>query len=305
MEVSTDGGNTWTASTVATFAAGDTSVLVRTPITDDNVAEPTEAFTLTASEQTTDSTVNGSATNTATILDDDLPTISVSNTVDDDAVTVTEGTDDFAVFEVNLSNPAASDLSFDLALNAGTADLADDFGPGLEVSTDGGNTWTASTVATFAAGDTSVLVRTPITDDNVAEPTEAFTLTASEQTTDSTVNGSATNTATILDDDLPTISVSNTVDDDAVTVTEGTDDFAVFEVNLSNPAASDLSFDLALNAGTADLADDFGPGLEVSTDGGNTWTASTVATFAAGDTSVLVRTPITDTMWQNRRKRSR
>ncbi|NOG31801.1 hypothetical protein HLB35_08525 [Halomonas sp. TBZ9] len=61
------------------------------------MAEPTEAFTLTASEQTTDSTVNGSATNTATILDNDV-SVTTSNDliVDEDDLPIIGNNDSAA-----------------------------------------------------------------------------------------------------------------------------------------------------------------------------------------------------------------
>ena len=48
----------------------------------------------------------------------------------------------------------------------------------LQVSTDGGTTWNDAATATIAAGQLSVLVRTPITNDLLDEAPEAFTLTA-------------------------------------------------------------------------------------------------------------------------------
>ena len=56
----------------------------------------------------------------------------------------------FAIFTLNLSNPSATATTFSLALTDGTAGSAD-FGPALEVSTDGGTTWITATSATFAA----------------------------------------------------------------------------------------------------------------------------------------------------------
>ncbi len=70
----------------------------------------------------------------------------------------------------------------------------------LQISTDGGTTWNDATTATITAGTTSVLVRTPITDDALSEAIESFTLTAT-RTTGTTTNLSATGTATIADDD--------------------------------------------------------------------------------------------------------
>ncbi|MBC3876161.1 hypothetical protein, partial [Undibacterium flavidum] len=72
--------------------------------------------------------------------------------------------------------------SVSLALGGGTAtgsgtDYGSATATNLQVSTDGGATWGNATTATIAAGSTSVLVRTPITDDLINEVTETFDLT--------------------------------------------------------------------------------------------------------------------------------
>jgi hypothetical protein len=72
----------------------------------------------------------------------------------------------------------------------------------LQVSTDGGVTWTDATSVTFAPGTTSVLVRTPITNDRLDEKVETFTLTAT-RTEGTTTNLSVLGTATIIDNDAP------------------------------------------------------------------------------------------------------
>src|SRR5262249_19516409 len=131
--------------------------------------------------------------------DNDTPTVSVSN------VNVTEGTDTHAVFTVSLSNLSTTPVSVSLALANGTATGGRvDFGTGgagnLQASTDGGTTWADSTTATIAANQTSILVRTPITDDAISEFSENFTLTATV-TGGVTTNPSATGTGTIADND--------------------------------------------------------------------------------------------------------
>ncbi|MFA0612519.1 hypothetical protein, partial [Vibrio sp. 10N.222.49.B4] len=81
----------------------------------DTIDEANETFTLTV----------GGESNTATIIDnDDTPTISgVKPAVDAQGTQVDEG--EGAVFEVSLSNPSATDMTFDFALAEGTAIAAD------------------------------------------------------------------------------------------------------------------------------------------------------------------------------------
>ena len=115
--------------------------------------------------------------------------------------TVTESSG-YAQFTVSLSNASSQSTTVNLALTNGSAGAAD-FGPALEVSTDGGTTWLAATSATFPANQTSVLVRTPITSDTLDEADETFSLTATRTAGTAVTNpgGTATGTATITDDD--------------------------------------------------------------------------------------------------------
>jgi uncharacterized repeat protein (TIGR01451 family) len=129
--------------------------------------------------------------------DDDRPALSVSSP------TVTEGVNPYAVFTVSLSNTSTTPVSFSLALaNVTATGGGTDYGTGgagnLQVSTDGGATWADAGSATIAAGQTSVLVRTPITDDALNEAAETFTLTAT-RTAGITTNASASGTGTIDD----------------------------------------------------------------------------------------------------------
>ena len=100
-------------------------------------------------------------------------------------------------------------MSVNLALANGTATGGGtDYGAGgagnLQVSTNGGGSWSDATSATFAAGSTSMLVRTPIVNDTRDENAETFTLTAT-RTAGPTTNASAAGTATINDTDPPAL----------------------------------------------------------------------------------------------------
>ncbi|HEY9099270.1 MAG TPA: type I secretion C-terminal target domain-containing protein [Thiobacillus sp.] len=71
--MSTNGGTTWVNATSVTIPALQTSVLVRTPINDDLIAEGNETFTLTATRTAGSPIANagGTAAGTATIVDND------------------------------------------------------------------------------------------------------------------------------------------------------------------------------------------------------------------------------------------
>lgn len=172
-------------------------------------------------------------------------TLSVSN------VGVTEGLDAFAVFTVTLSQPSPTAVTVTLAVADGTAGAAD-YGPGLEVSTDGGGVWLPSASVTFAPGETSVLARTPVVNDAIDENTEDFTLTAAPAVPGETTNPSATGTATITDNDTSTISI------DDVNVSEEAGP-ATFTVTLSTPSAFTVTVDFTTVSGTATSGVDFTP----------------------------------------------
>ncbi|WP_207802036.1 gliding motility-associated C-terminal domain-containing protein [Flavobacterium aquariorum] len=167
-------------TTTVTIPAGQTSVTVSVPTTDDAIDEPSESFTLNATV-TSGNTSNPTATGTATINDNDAtPTVSISN------LTVTEGTN--AVFTVSIDVASSVDTVVDVVTATGTAGTSD-------------YTVTTTTV-TIPAGQTSVTVSVPTTDDAIDEPSESFTLNATV-TSGNTSNPTVTGTATITDNDIP------------------------------------------------------------------------------------------------------
>ncbi|KAA3654940.1 MAG: type I secretion C-terminal target domain-containing protein [Proteobacteria bacterium] len=227
-----------------TFAPGVTSQTITVAILNDAVYEGSEQFVVNLSNATADATI-ADAQGVGTIVDDgtggppgsdnDIPTLSVSSP------TVTEGTDAHAVFTVSLSNPSVQDVSVSLALADVSATNPADYGAGLEVFV--GGAWVSATAATIPAGSTSVQVRTPIANDNLAEGNETFTLNATV-TGGTTTNPAASGTGTIVDDDTPSFSIND------VTVNEAAGT-ATFTVTLSNPSASTVTVDYASANGTA------------------------------------------------------
>src|SRR5262249_3684292 len=161
-----------------TILAGSTTAMVTVPILNDNIYEVSESFfvnllnpvsaTITDNQGLGTNRDDGTGTGGT---DNDLPTLSVSN------VTATEGTDPFAAFIVSLSNPSTQAIGLSLTLANGTAlGSGTDFGntttTNLQVSYNGGATWQNATTATIPANTTSVLVRTPITNDALDEANE-------------------------------------------------------------------------------------------------------------------------------------
>ena len=206
----TSGADFTPAAGTLSFAPGETTKSIVVTIANDPIFEQSERYNVRLSGAV-NATITD-ATGIGTILDNglggggtdnDTPTLAVSD------ATVTEGANPFAVFTVSLSNPSTKPVSFALALSNVTAlGGGTDYGTAgagnLQVSTDNGATWNDATSATIAPGTTSVLVRTPITDDLLDEDLETFTLTAT-RTEGTTTNVSALGTGMINDNDAPPV----------------------------------------------------------------------------------------------------
>jgi len=214
-----------TTTSTVTIPAGQTSVPVSVPTTDDAINELAENFTLNGTV-TSGNTSNTTAVGTATITDNDAaPTASISD------VTVTEGSP--AVFTVSISGVSYVDTVMNVVTTTGTAGTAD---------------YTVRTIIIIIpAGQTSVTVSVPTTDDAINELAETFTLNGTV-TSANTSNTNPVGTATINDNDAkPTVSISD------VTVTEGSP--AVFTVSISGVSSVDTLLNVVTTTGTAGTTD--------------------------------------------------
>lgn len=265
-----------------TFAPGETTKTVLVPVTNDTVFEGKEDYTIALGTPGGATVVPAAASVTTTIADEankdtggnnDAPTLGVSS------LRVPESAG-FAVFNVTLSAASGVATTVSLALADGTATGGGvDYGVAgggaghLQVSSDGGKTWADATTATFAPGQTSVLVRTPLVLDKLDDSGETFTLQATTVTpADGTTNANATGTATIVD--LPSLQI------DDIVVNEGTGT-ATFTVTLSGAASTPVTVAYASEDGTA-LA-------------GSDYTAVTgTLTFAPGELRKTISVPIND-----------
>ena len=271
-----DGSGWQSVSGNITIAAGDTSIGVRTPIIDDPIIDNNETYTLTVA-RITGTTANNGDTGTGTILDDPTPdasTVSITG-----PGSVTEGSS--ATYTVDIDNTPLTDVTITLSYS-GTAT--------------GGIDYSGVASVTIPANSTTGSFTIPTIDDSMGEPLENFTVSISSVTGGSleAIVVSPIEfevTTNIVDDDVPVISVNDVV------VTEGIEMFAEFTVELSNPTFEAIDFQISTATISADGdGDDFGivgPNeLEVFING--VWVPATSASFAAGDTTLLMRTPIID-----------
>ncbi|MGE3329174.1 MAG: Calx-beta domain-containing protein, partial [Acidimicrobiia bacterium] len=258
-----------------TIPAGQTTLLVRTTVTDDALDENPETFTLTAVHVSGTLLSSADVTATGTITDDDpAPGLSIN----DVAVNEAAGS---ATFTVTLDAPSGLTVTVDYATASGSATSGADF------------TATSGSL-TFAPGETSKTVTVAITNDGTYEGLETFTVDLSNAANatflDASGSGSITDDGTGpggSDDDRPSLSIAN------IAVTEGTDTHAVFSLVLSNPSVEPVVLSLALADGSALIGTDTGSTLEYF-DGSAWQPVPGDVTIPAGQTTLLVRTTVTD-----------
>jgi VCBS repeat-containing protein len=263
-----------------TFTPGQVSQTITVPILNDTTDEPNETFYVNLVSATNG--VIGDALGVGTILDNDnVPTISaITNEAQ------TEGAS--FVHTVTLSNASTVATTFAYSLGGGSATSGVDY---AATPTFSNGVTLSGGILTVPAGVTSFTVTIPSIQDTIDEvgAAETYNLTI----------GGVSGVGTITDNDAaPTLSVSS------ISVTEVDNLNAVFELTLSSPSSAPVTVGLSFGGGTAIGGTDMAAGsttdygnntlMQVSTDGGAIWSVlnTNTATFAAGSTSVLVRTVI-------------
>ncbi len=178
-----DGDYTAVSGGAITIPAGQTSATATVAITDDATDELDETFMVTLSSPVNGGIAPGGSTATGTIIDDDPPpTLSIA-----DAFAL-EGAS--ATFTLSLDAPSGRDVEVTLSTQDGAALSGADF------------TALSGFQVTIPAGSTSGTVQVPVTDDNLLEPQESFTLQP-DAGPHPTYSGSPSATAAIAD--KPTI----------------------------------------------------------------------------------------------------
>jgi hypothetical protein len=224
-------GDYTTSGGTLTIPASTMSATIQVPIVSDTTPEPTETFSLVLSSPTNATIAKG--TGVGTILDDDTPTLTVSD------ATVTEGAGP-AVFTVTLSPASSLPVTVTFATTNGSATAPADY------------TAISSTPLTIQAGMTTGTISVPIAADTLDEPSETFTVTLSNPINATITDG--TGLGTIVDDDSPpSLSISD------VSIAEGTGGTttAVFTVTLSAASGQTVTVNYATANGTAGAPGDY------------------------------------------------
>lgn len=231
-----------------TIPAGSLSATFNVPILSDTANEGDEAFDVTLSAPSSNARIAG-ATASVTILDDDAVRLSIGDVRVDESV-------GSAVLPLTLTDPAPRDITFTATPTAGTATTAD---------------FTSSPVSgSIPTGATSGTVLIPITNDIADEVIESFTVSLSD------VRGAgldrATATVSIVDDDVPAVTVRNRSADEG----DGT---ARVVISSNTAPLEPITMHFETAGGTATSGVDFTP-------------VSTTATLPAGQTTIRVDVPI-------------
>jgi uncharacterized repeat protein (TIGR01451 family) len=218
------------------IAAGNTTGTITVNPTADATIETDETVSITLAAGT-GYTVGVPTSATGTILNDDLPTLTIND------VTLAEGNAGTtnATFTVSLSEPAGpGGVTFDIATANGTATAGVDYVA---------NSLTGQTIP---AGSSSYTLTVLINGDTLNEPSETFFVNVTNVV--NAVVADAQGLGTIVNDDpLPSLSIND------VTVVEGDSGTtnAVFTVTLSAASGQTVSVNYATADGTATQPADY------------------------------------------------
>ena len=237
-----------------TIAAGATTQTVSIDITNDDVDEADETFTVSIGDLTSVAGVDAGTSDqtvTVTITDDDVPAITISG-----GAAVTEGAD--ATFTVTASPAPASALTVNLSADDGAGDFIDGTPP------------TTVTISTTGTATLSV----PTDDDNTDEADGTITVTLSAGSGYTIADPAPSATVTINDNDDPMVSLSlsdTTISEADVATT------VMLTVTLSAAPASEVTIPIRTTGSTAEIGT------------GNDYTlSSTSLIFGTSDTTKTV-----------------
>jgi hypothetical protein len=244
VDVATANGNATAGSDYVATAtaglripAGSTSKTFTVSILGDTIPEADEVFSVNLSNAVGATISDASAI--GTILNDDVaptPTISIYDAF------VTEGDlgTQYMNFQVALSAPSATDVSFTFGTADGSAVAGTDYvatGPFTQTITAGGNL---------------VMFMVPVNGDTEIEANENFFANLSNVSGATLLDGQAV--GTIYNDDQPP---SLRVEDISIEEGDGGSKLATFTVSLSRTWGSDVSFDVATSDDTATAGSDY------------------------------------------------
>ncbi|OHC64321.1 MAG: hypothetical protein A2040_15085, partial [Rhodocyclales bacterium GWA2_65_19] len=191
----------------------------------------------------------------------ELPVVAPVLMVSNPAVAENAGN---AQFTVSLSSASATDTTVTLSLpgssgtGTNTATAGTDYSTTIQYSTNGGANWTTGTSVTIVAGQTSILARVAVLDNDgtTENVVENFRLTATV-TAGTTSNTASTGVAVITEDDRPNTTSPAVASISDVTIDEAAGT-ASFSISLSkSPVSGSVSVSWTTADGSAQGGTDY------------------------------------------------
>ncbi len=257
---------------ILTFEAGQTELSILVESQRDQIDERDEALTLELFDPINATFGAGQPALRATgfILDDDEVGSNVALFVSDPVLLEIDQGTQIAQFDIELSRPAPQRITFDFATQDGSAQAGSDY-----IATSG--------TLVFEEGQSRASVQVSVLGDQLAEPSEWFSLAVTSPSTPGVVGlGGAVGYAEIRDTDatgLPEISIHG----DATV--EEFNNFIRFTVSLSQPYGDAVTVNYrTLFDGTATNSD-LDNTMTSTSNNGTAAANNGVVTFAPGETS--------------------
>ncbi|EIE48629.1 hemolysin-type calcium-binding protein [Citreicella sp. 357] len=251
---------------IVTFAAGETTASIYIYARNDSADERDENFTVELFDESSNAALAGNAATlraNGIISDDDGTGSNLDLFVSDPVLIEGDSGRQLALFQIDLSQPAARAMTVGYSTQNGSATAGQDY-------------QAQSGIVTFAAGQSSASIAVPVFGDRLSEPTETFSLVVTPPSGVSLGSRGLVGSATILDDDSgpgPVISIA-----DAAAL-EG--EYLRFVVTLSEPATDAITVNYrTLLSGSADDDD-----LYYASSGSHN---NGTVTFAAGQTTASI-----------------
>ena len=254
-----------------TFAPGVVRQTIPIRVTDDNIPENSETFSVLLGVTSTNATLGNPTTAVVTIFDND----GVGSTVQFNPTSYSaKETPGKSTVNLTVTATRFGDPNTPITVNYTTSDGTAMAGSDYERS---------SGTVTFGPGETQATISITILDDSLVENAENFFVALSDAV-GATIGNNSTATVTIADDDSPNATIGFSAS--SYDVNEGAG-----AVTLTVTRSGGLAFAATVNYATHD---DDPPRSDSARAGTNYVATSGTLTFAPGQTSKTIQVPIID-----------